>query len=609
MIQRLHKVSSVLTLFALGAAVCFLATRTTAQIAAGDGFAAVEVRMAQLESDLHRARAIRDIKRLQYSYAHYAELGLWLDLGDLFATEGVAHYAQGDFRGPESLRKFYLQELGRGQLGLAEGRIYPHIMIQPVVTVAEDGRTARGRWHVIAMLGSYGASASWAGVVYENRYVFEDGVWKISELSYSSQYSGRYSPLGLTVSKWDLPYHFTPHSAGDPAANSPLSSPANPPGRANLEDLQRRWVELARGAQQLRDETDVLNLQHTYGYYADQKMSRAVASLFANDGTLELGLRGVYAGKDRIRRALNAFGGEGLNSDEVNDHLQLATVVHVAPDGRTAKARGIELSISGLKGRGAQWEEGIFENEYARQDGIWKIHSVHYYPRVITDYELGWAKDAKPAPEPSSAFPPDRPSTETYGTYPKMYYPRFHYANPVTRLPVQYPAGIMSPTDRLDSTRDSATLAGLPSAPKNAKEFTARLAELERQIDSSLAYDAAENLISAYGYYLDDSKNDDLQGLFSNPPSPRSPANKEPGNALTIHQSVQPVITLAPDGKSATIRARLLNVGGKSGAFAGGTYEGRAINRSGVWKLQSLTLTETWSSAFNQWTPAWERRR
>ena len=162
-----------------------------------------------LKTALHKAQAIRDIKRLQYSYAHYAESGLWLDLGDLFATNGVAHYAQGDFRGPESLRKFYLQELGRGQLGLAEGRIYPHIMIQPVVTVAEDGKTARGRWHVIAMLGSYGASASWAGVVYENRYVFEDGVWKISELSYNSQYSGRYSPPGLSLSKWDLPYHFT----------------------------------------------------------------------------------------------------------------------------------------------------------------------------------------------------------------------------------------------------------------------------------------------------------------------------------------------------------------------------------------------------------------
>src|SRR5215471_1448453 len=267
--MRSLKMSTTFTLIALTAAAsCFLSMRTTAQIAPGDDLAAIQIRMTKLENGLHKARALRDIKRLQYSYAHYAELGLWFDLGDLFAHKSVAHYAQGDFRGPESLRKFYLQELGRGQLGLAEGRIYPHIMIQPVVTVAADGRTARGRWHVIAMLGSYGASASWAGVVYENRYVFEDGVWKISELSYNSQYSGRYSPPGLTLPKWDLPYHFTAQSAGDPAANSDLSAPADPSlASANFEGLQQRWLELAGRAQQLQDEADVLNLQHSYGYY------------------------------------------------------------------------------------------------------------------------------------------------------------------------------------------------------------------------------------------------------------------------------------------------------------------------------------------------------
>src|SRR5262249_18140661 len=322
MIHSLKKPAIVLTLIVVVGSS--LATRTTAQNTYGDGLAAIRVRLAKLENDLHKARAIRDIKRLQYSYSHYAELGLWFDLGDLFATNGVAHYAQGDFHGPESLRKFYLQELGRGQLGLAEGRIYPHIMIQPVVTVAADGKTARGRWHVIAMLGSYGGSASWAGVVYENRYVFEGGVWKISELSYNSQYSGRYTPPGLTLPKWDLPYHFTAQSAGDPVASSDLTARANhSAGSVNFEGLQQRWLSLARDAQQLQDETDVLNLQHSYGYAFDHKMWAAVANLFASDGTMELGLRGVYAGRERIRRALSIIGGDALGNDEVNDHLQL----------------------------------------------------------------------------------------------------------------------------------------------------------------------------------------------------------------------------------------------------------------------------------------------
>ena len=586
----------------------FIGMRAAAQVAPSDDLTAIRTRLTQIELRLHNAQALRDIKRLQYSYAHYAESGLWFDLGDLFATNGVAHYAQGDFRGPEDLRKFYLQELGRGQLGLAEGRIYPHIMIQPVVTVAEDGKTAKGRWHVIAMLGGFGANASWAGVVYENKYVFENGVWKISELSYNSQYSGRYSPPGLTLSKWDLPYHFTPESAGSPAGNSDRHVPVNTPlDSANFEKLQERWVELARSAQQLQDETDVLNLQHSYGYAFDQKMWPEVADLFASDGTMESGQRGVYAGKDRIRRALITIGGERMGSDEVNDHLQLATVVHIAPDGRTAKARGIELSVSGVKGKTAQWEEGIFENDYIKQDGVWKVHAVHYFPRVITDYELGWAKDAKPAAKASTVFPPDRSPTEPYGIYPKMYYPRFHYTNPVTGLPVQYPPAISATVEDSYLKPGTSSSSSLPGPPKSVKEFAARLTGVERQIQSSIAYDAVENLASAHGFYLDDSR-DGLKQLFVSTSDPGLLSNPETASWSAIHQTVQPIIRLSSDGKSATIRARLLKVG-KAGDLASGSYEGRAINRDGIWKLQNLTLKPAWSSPFTRWEAVIERKR
>src|SRR5215470_4386649 len=124
LLRRLRKPSTLVALVLL--TVFCLSIRGATQIAPGDDLTAIRVRLDQLENVIQKAQAVRDIKRLQYSYAHYAESGLWFDLGDLFATDGIAHYAQGDFRGPESLRRFYLQELGRGQLGLAEGRIYPH---------------------------------------------------------------------------------------------------------------------------------------------------------------------------------------------------------------------------------------------------------------------------------------------------------------------------------------------------------------------------------------------------------------------------------------------------------------------------------------------------
>jgi hypothetical protein len=55
-------------------------------------------------------------------------------------------------------------------------------------------------------------------------------------------------------------------------------------------------ADLSARAQRLADEIEVTNLQHAYGYYVDRKMWDDVADLFASDGTMEIGLQGVYVG-------------------------------------------------------------------------------------------------------------------------------------------------------------------------------------------------------------------------------------------------------------------------------------------------------------------------
>src|SRR5205085_9964088 len=143
--------------------------------------------------------------------------------------------------------------------------------------------------------------------------------------------------------------------------------------------------------------------QNTYGYAVDRKLWDQAAYLFAKDGTLELGLQGVYVGQASIRHALDQFGPQGLRDGELNDHVYLQTLVSVAPDGRTAKARGVELIMSN-NASGGELSEGVFENTFVKQDATWKIQSVHFYPRMIVDAAAGWAKSAKPAPGPSKEF-------------------------------------------------------------------------------------------------------------------------------------------------------------------------------------------------------------
>jgi hypothetical protein len=342
---------------------------------------------------------------------------------------------------------------------------------------------------------------------------------------------------------------------------------------------------------------------------------------------MELGLQGVYAGKAGIRRGLNQFGPEGLRYGELNDHLQLQTIVHVAPDGRTARARGIELTMSGRAGENGQWEEGTFENEFVRQNGVWQIKSLHYYPRLLTDYDKGWAKDAKPAPGPSKEFPPDRPPTETYGVFPRFHVVPFHFPNPVTGLPTQYPEGT-----RPAKTMNAKAAETKPKASKSAAELTRMLDETERLLKRAVAYDAAENLASAYGYYLDEFMWDETADLFAKDGirdfasishekgrevvreslKKRYPGKKS-ADYLLAHQLIQPVIHVAPDGESAKIRVRLFQLSGLSGgsgSWIAGIYECATGIEDGIWKFKSMDLDYTWTADYKGgWTRVTENSK
>src|SRR5204863_8590163 len=101
---------------------------------------ALETRVERLQSQIESVESVRAIKRLQYAYGHYVELGLWNDFADLFTEDAGTNYQQGA-RGKTQIRKLFFDQVGQGKLGLSEGRIYPHILFQPVITLAPDGRT------------------------------------------------------------------------------------------------------------------------------------------------------------------------------------------------------------------------------------------------------------------------------------------------------------------------------------------------------------------------------------------------------------------------------------------------------------------------------------
>lgn len=607
--------------------------------------------IALLEERVSRAESVRAIKRLQYAYGHYVESGLWHDFADLFTEDAVAHYPAGDL-GREAIRELFFEQVGGGQLGLAEGRLYPHFVLQPVVTLAPDGQTAHGRWHVLTLLGGLGGNATWVGNLYENDYVLEDGVWKISELRTYTQFSGSYangwtSPSGAPPSQDDMcenylinsctiAFHFEPEQAGDPlqmGAFEPAIDSAVPPG-----ELAARTANLERRVNRLVDESAVRNLQHTYAYRFERQQWDSLITLFTDDATYELGLQGVYQGRNSIRRMFGQFDPPSDSAQLLDERMQLQTVVTVAPDGLTARARVVELGLHAVIEDGQQssvWHQAIYENRFVKVDGEWKISAVHRYPRFATDYALGWGRDAQPAPVASEAYPPDAPPTVEHGVYPEFHIPPYHFVNPVTGAPPQYPEG----PEYADAAYTEAGLARVEATVVDAAASGAELAVLAeslatigQQLEVAIGGDAVENIANAYAYYLDELDRDAVARLFIDEPeirvanatrtdlpeiadraielAYRSDVDGRPEGFVAIHQALQPLIFVTSDGESAAIQLRLFEPVGRvneEGAWIAATFDAAAIREDDTWRLVNNDVILQWAVSYSEgWAGAAE---
>ena len=194
---------------------------------------------------------------------------------------------------------------------------------------------------------------------------------------------------------------------------------------------RRDWGSLERRVGKAEDFIALSNLEDAYGYYVDKCQWDQAADLFARDGKLEIAGRGVYIGQDRVRAYLHHL--PKFQYGQVFNHMQLQPVITVGPDGKSAKARWRAVIQAGVLNKSAQWGEGTYENEYVKEGAIWKIKTLHAYSRFYTPYADGWGKSASPNSPPEKSFPPDRPPTISYESYPETFIPPFHYKNPVTQ--------------------------------------------------------------------------------------------------------------------------------------------------------------------------------
>jgi hypothetical protein len=218
-----------------------------------------------------------------------------------------------------------------------------------------------------------------------------------------------------------------------------------------IELLKKQNAELSDRIGKLEDITDIRRLQFSYGYYIDYCHYDDVINLFAKDAEVVF-LSGVYKGHVGIRRLYvdwiqNLFnqGREGADDGFLFDHIQMQDVITIADDRRTAKGRFRGVLLGGSHdirkyrppGVPQQFmESGIYENDYVREDGVWKIKRLDYMLQWQAEYETGWAHtDAHLRPAqvlyPEDPLGPDVLLETKRETWPYRQDTPVHYAHPV----------------------------------------------------------------------------------------------------------------------------------------------------------------------------------
>lgn len=459
--ERRRKIGLIGTVAtAAGLAIAAVVPSDGPNAQSADRVAELARRAAVLAHEVSLLEHAHEIENLQRTYGFYIEEGLWTEAASLFADDATLEVAgRGVYEGRERILE-YLRSID--DEFPQYGRLFDRMQLQPIVHVAPDGKTAKGRWRLFAQEARYRELAEWGVGWYENDYVNENGVWKIASLR---RFERMYAPYEDGWGKTALPqptfsstlapdrpsslshapypavpatpaFHYeNPVSGGPVYADSPAAHAAALP--ADLDAIEAALDDVEKRIGLLEDVAQIERLHSVYGYYLARNQWDHLAGIFADDGTIEIALRGVYVGKASVRRNLDLYGEQGIHHGVQHNHMQYQPVIHVAPDGRTAKMRSRAFSIMGNYGQAGLFMGGVYENELVKENGIWKIRKDQVFNTYFAPYDLGW-RDLVPRDPPgiTESNPPDQPPSVIFEMYPSTFVPPFHYDNPVTGRPV-----------------------------------------------------------------------------------------------------------------------------------------------------------------------------
>lgn len=235
--------------------------------------------------------------------------------------------------------------------------------------------------------------------------------------------------------------------------------------------LEQRLAALETEVGRLTAIDEVKQLMNKYGYMLDKCYYDEIPDLFVPERVArpEIYHDGAcFAGSKGVRRFYDFFKGrhaEGRNGPvqgEFVDHPVMQHVVTVLPGNERALGRS-RILVQMVRHKDKQggpvqlWGAGLYENEYMRVEGRWRLLRLNLSIYWVTSFDEGWAMvTEKPAPPPvlfpDDPFGPDRLVDHAAASWPASTkaFP-FHFAHPTTGQAIteRLPAG----QDRLPALR------------------------------------------------------------------------------------------------------------------------------------------------------------
>src|SRR5690606_15549850 len=129
---------------------------------------------------------------LQASYGYYVNRRMWDDVVDRFADDGVYEVGGvGVYTGKAGVRRALERQ---GPAGLSYGVLNDRLQFDTVVQLVPGRREALVRGIELGLLGDVEkGEAFWEINTYVNRFVKEDGLWKVREMRVFPVFRSEYS--------------------------------------------------------------------------------------------------------------------------------------------------------------------------------------------------------------------------------------------------------------------------------------------------------------------------------------------------------------------------------------------------------------------------------